>query len=78
MPEYLLDESGEYCCDIANPEARAETLWNLLSQSEPAEAEEMNEADELAALQEAEDEVYDALELMEMAEMETEFAEDVL
>jgi hypothetical protein len=33
VPEYLVDESGEYKCDVTSPEERAEVLWEKIQTS---------------------------------------------
>ena len=50
VPEYLLDESGEALGDIANPDERADMLWEFLDETgeldddEDAEGEDAGEA----------------------------------
>jgi hypothetical protein len=63
VPEYLTNESGEFRCDIANPEARAEVLWELLQENYNAESEAEREDYEAGDESYSDDEFYNALEL---------------
>jgi hypothetical protein len=67
VPEYLMESTGDYRCDPADPAQRAEVLWELLQQSaEPDEAvNDAGEEDESAI-----DDFYDAMELVGLAEDE--------
>lgn len=66
VPEYLTSENGELRCDIANPEARADVLWELLQENYRSDLE--SDAGEFENTDESmeNDEFYDALELAEM------------
>jgi hypothetical protein len=77
IPEYLMESTGEYRCDPADPSQRAEVLWELLQQStEPDEAAEdsgtQDESDD-----ESDDEFYDELELAELNEDDEEIFETI-
>jgi hypothetical protein len=66
VPEYLMESTGDYRCDPADPAQRAEVLWELLQQSgEPDETVDDSGTDESAI-----DDFYDAMELAGLTEDE--------
>jgi hypothetical protein len=84
MPEYLVESTGEYRCDPADPAQRAEVLWELLQTADAnaetlANGEQLDEADlESDESDESDSDseaaFYDSLELEELeAEYEEAF-----
>jgi hypothetical protein len=70
VPEYLTDQSGEFRCDIANPEARAAIVWELLQENYGAELEAEREDYDASDESFGDDEFYNALELTLGPELE--------
>jgi hypothetical protein len=75
MPEYLVESTGEYRCDPADPAQRAEVLWELLQSSEANSIEDEAEWEPDEAVEnDAEAAFYDSIELDEInAEYEEAF-----
>jgi hypothetical protein len=76
LPTYLMDSFGEFRCDPAVPEQRAEVVLELLRHSAPevvgAAARPLTEYDESDESDES-DEMYDALELGDLDSLDAEW-----